>query len=80
MSILFRIWINFLGQTGHLRRLPGWPNEELHHLLLKFATYDFGAPCDGGDGTRRISDEKVALNSKGPLCGTCHVVIFKHNI
>jgi len=57
-----------------MRRIPGWPGDELHELLVRFKTPLFNPTCNGSDKIRRISDETVALNFSGKLCGECHVV------
>lgn len=59
-----------------LRRLPGWPGEELSKLLVKFHTPFFDTLCDDVS-SRKLSDETVALNYYGSYCGSCHVVSFK---
>lgn len=56
-----------------MRRLPGWQDEELSKLLIKFHTPLFDTLCDDVS-TRKLSDEHVALNFYGSYCGSCHVV------
>lgn len=61
---------------GSLRRFPGWPNEPLHHVLLRHKMNGFRADCDGGDPDRKYSeDTPAAAKASGPFCGKCHVVV-----
>lgn len=70
-----RIWVNFITQNGLIRRLPGWPEEELTDLLLKFKTQYFNPLCAFTEaGVRKLSDDVVALNFVGSYCGNCHIV------
>lgn len=57
-----------------MRRLPGWPGDELHDLIVKFKTPYFNPHCDGSEYYRRLSDDTVAQNFYANLCGMCHVV------
>lgn len=57
-----------------MRRLPGWPEEELHHLLTKFHTPYFSPDCADIDPITKPSDDKVSLNFIGADCGKCHIV------
>ncbi len=67
--------MNFITQNGLIRRLPGWPEEELTELLLKFKTKYFSPRCvTVEDNVRKLSDDTVALNFTGSYCGSCHVV------
>lgn len=64
-----------MNQLGLLRRIPGWPNQELHRLLVQYKTPFFDPFCDGGQSNdRRLSDDTVAILFDGSFCGTCHVV------
>jgi len=65
-----------MGNEGTLTRLPGWPNEILSDLMLRFNTEGFFASCKGGSITRKYSDDAVgSMQTGGPECGKCHVVI-----
>ena len=69
------MWINFINQLGLIRRLPGWPGQELQELLISYKTPFFYPECNGGaDTIRRLSDATVASQFSGSFCGKCHVV------
>ena len=61
-----------------MRRIPGWPEDELSRTLVKFQTPYFNPHCDGGVfKERRLSDDFIANKGMVPiLCGMCHVVSF----
>lgn len=57
-----------------MRRIPGWPNEDLDSLLIKFKTPYFTAPCGGTDNQRKLSMSKLPYSFHGATCGLCHIV------
>ena len=57
-----------------MRRLPGWPHEELVDLLVKFRTPYFNPVCANESTlSRKLSDDEVALSFYGATCGLCHI-------
>lgn len=61
-----------------MRRLPGWPDEELHRLLTKHHTPYFTPECADNDEILKPSDGTVSVAFSGADCGKCHVV--SHNL
>jgi hypothetical protein len=75
-----RIWVNYINQFGNIRRIPGWPGENLTDLLIKFKTPYFIAPCDSKNTIRKVSDSKLPYTFIGANCGHCHVVSKIYNL
>lgn len=70
------MWINVIEANGHIRRIPGWPNDYLSDTLVRCNSEQFIAFCGGGDPNRRVSSEEaVASSTFGPSCGHCQVAV-----
>jgi hypothetical protein len=65
-----------IGIEGSIRRVPGWPNEPLNSTFNRHLVSGFHASCNGGDISRKYSDDTIAGTSTNPPeCGKCHVVV-----